>query len=472
MTDESVTHQEIIQASKRTFETVFEHANDAIFVVDLENDSIVDCNPAAEELVEYSRKELLSMPASDLHPHNLPQFMDFAESVLESGHGWTDEITCYRKSGDILPAEMSASVVELDGRPHVVNLVRQRTDEEERAWFEALIEHSNDLITVVKPDGTIRYQSATSDTVLGYTPDDLRDERYVDFVHPKDEEDVRESLAQMADSSSDVVRRLEYRFRRFDGSWAWLEGALSYRPEKPITGFVVNARDITPRKESQQQAAVLNRTLRHNLRNGLNVILGHAERLSNADNPDVASSAKTILSRAWSLHDATTYTGDLSDILGSSRVAQKRFDLTALVEETIVDLADSYPEATFDVDLPDDQPVVAAPKLRVAIDHVLRNAVEHNDADTPRIEVTVRPPGGESSEVYLTVADNGPGIPAEQREVLLEGEETPLEHGSGIGLWLVNWIITRSGGRITFDENDPRGSQVTLALSPASRIER
>lgn len=438
----------------------------------MENDSIVDCNPAAEELVEYSREELLSMPASDLHPHNLPQFMDFAEKVLERGHGWTDEITCYCKSGDLLPAEMSASVVELDGRPHVVNLVRQRTSEEERDWFEALIEHGNDLITVVKPDGTIRYQSATSDTVLGYAPDDLRNEQYVEFIHPKDEEDVRESLAQMADSSTGVVRRLEYRFRRLDGSWAWLEGAVSYRPGKTITGFVINARDVTSRKESQQQAAVLNRTMRHNLRNELNVIIGHAERLVNADDSPVASTAETILSKAWSLHDATTYTKDLNDILESSRVAQQRFDLTALIDEIIGDFIDSHPEATFDVNLPDDQPVVAAPKLRVAINHVLRNAVEHNDADIPRIEVTVRPPDVESGDVYLTVADNGPGIPAQQREVLLEGEETPLKHGNGIGLWLVNWIITRSGGRITFDENDPRGSRVTLALSPANGIER
>ena len=107
----------------------------------------------------------------------------------------------------------------------------------------------------------------------------------------------------------------------------------------------------------------------------------------------------------------------------------------------------------------------------MAIDHVLRNAVEHNDTDTPRIEVTTRPPGGESSDLYLTVADNGLGIPAQQREVLVEGEETPLKHGNGIGLWLVNWIITRSGGRIAFDENDPRGSRVTLALSPVHRIE-
>ena len=50
-------------ASQRTFEAIFEHANDAIFIVDVERDRIVDCNPAAEELVEFSREELLSMDA-------------------------------------------------------------------------------------------------------------------------------------------------------------------------------------------------------------------------------------------------------------------------------------------------------------------------------------------------------------------------------------------------------------------------
>ncbi|MFB6219338.1 MAG: PAS domain S-box protein [Halobacteriaceae archaeon] len=138
--------------SQKKFRTVFEHANDAIFIVDVENDSIVDCNPAAEELVEYSREELTSMPASDLHPHNLSEFMAFAERVFEQGHGWTDEVTCYCKSGDIIPAEMSASVVELDGRPHLVNHVRDATDREERDWFEELITHSRDLITVIDRD--------------------------------------------------------------------------------------------------------------------------------------------------------------------------------------------------------------------------------------------------------------------------------------------------------------------------------
>ena len=85
MLDDRRSETSSLDQSEKKFETVFEYANDAIFIVDIKNDSIVDCNPAAIELVEYSREELMSMPASDLHPHNLDQFMKFADRVLEQG---------------------------------------------------------------------------------------------------------------------------------------------------------------------------------------------------------------------------------------------------------------------------------------------------------------------------------------------------------------------------------------------------
>jgi len=334
-------------------------------------------------------------------------------------------------------------------------------------WFEALLEHSSDLITVVKPDGTVRYQSPSVEPILGYASGELRGESFFAFVHPDDRTPLRERVASMTDNESSLVTRLEYRFRRADGSWAWLDGIASYRPESPVPGIVFNSRDVTTRKESYQQAAVLNRVLRHNLRNGLNVILGHAELLAETQSPEVANSAETIHSTAEDLYETTSYVGDLWDILETPQITQHHQDVVTLVRETVEPLAGDNPSVTFDCDLPDEQCVVAAPKLAVALDHVVRNAIEHNDSDEPRVEISVEEPDSEEGYVELTVADNGPGIPEQEQEVLIEGEETPLKHSTGMGLWILNWIITRSGGRIAFHENDPRGSRVTLSLPPA-----
>lgn len=334
-------------------------------------------------------------------------------------------------------------------------------------WFEALLEHASDLITVVHPDGTIRYQSSSVEPILGYDPAGIRGETFYGFVHPDDRGAVRERVASMTDKESSLVTRLEYRFRRADGSWAWIEGIASYRPEAPITGVVFNSRDVTARKESYQQAAVLNRVLRHNLRNGLNVILGHAQQLQDGESTDVSASATKIRSTAEELLDTSRYVGDLSDILESRNSSQHKQDLTTLLAGTVESLAADNPGVAFDCALPDEQCVVAAPKLEVALQEVLQNAIEHNESDQPRVSVSVTEPDADGEYVEVTVADNGPGIPEQERDVLLEGRETPLKHASGLGLWILNWIITRSGGRISFDENEPRGSRVTLALPPA-----
>jgi len=70
--------------------------------------------------------------------------------------------------------------------------------------------------------------------------------------------------------------------------------------------------------------------------------------------------------------------------------------------------------------------------------------------------------------VAVTVADDGPGMPDLDREVLVSGRAIEsLSHGSGLGLWLVYWIVHRSAGSITVLDRDPRGTRVTMSLPRA-----
>jgi PAS domain S-box-containing protein len=457
-------NNQLLHVSEDILQTVFESTSEAIFVVDIDNNSIVECNSAAVDLVGYTRDELLSMPAAELHPHNFSEFMGFVETVFAEGRGTTDSVTCYHKAGRIIPAEMSASILEIDGREYLVNIIRDSSDSEERDWFESLIEHSQDLITVLTTDGEIQYQSPSATHITGYEPFDLRDKQFLQFIHTDDRDDVRTVFDTLPEDA--ITDRLEYRFRRADGSWAWFESIGSYRSDETIGGYIINSRDITARKESQQQAAVLNRVIRHNLRNELNVIIALAEQLTRKDDDKTTTYAETILDRAWELQDAASYTSVLTDILESDHVNLQVHDVTVSVQSITARLRSEWPEVDIEVSLPEQRRVTAAPKLDIAVEHVLENALEHNDSPQPRVEVSLREPATEAGYVELTVTDNGPGIPEHEQKVLLDGEESPLEHGSGLGLWIVNWIVTRSGGRIAFDDNEPRGSRVTIALPP------
>lgn len=64
----------------------------------------------------------------------------------------------------------------------------------------------------------------------------------------------------------------------------------------------------------------------------------------------------------------------------------------------------------------------------------------------------------------ITVTDDGPGMPERERAVIREGEETPLFDGTGVGLWTLDWLVTRLGGGMTIAENEGRGTTVTLVL--------
>jgi signal transduction histidine kinase len=118
-------------------------------------------------------------------------------------------------------------------------------------------------------------------------------------------------------------------------------------------------------------------------------------------------------------------------------------------------------DATIETDLPDDCVVQAHPALTLAIEEALRNAVGHNPGG---VEVTVRLWRDGGGDVRVDIADTGRGIPENERRTLRNAEETPLEHTEGLGLWMIYWTVTRSGGTVEFEDNDPQGTRVRIRL--------
>ena len=155
---------EALRVSEERFRKIFDHSNDSIFVVDPEKDEIIDVNARACRMLGYTKAELLSIPMSVIHPHEMPQLRAFAQSVVEEGHGWTDSLTCLTKSKETLAAEISASIVDLAGRKCMIALVRDVTEpvrlRREREYLLGEIRAEGHF-------GAIRGKSAALRKVLG-----------------------------------------------------------------------------------------------------------------------------------------------------------------------------------------------------------------------------------------------------------------------------------------------------------------
>jgi signal transduction histidine kinase len=227
-------------------------------------------------------------------------------------------------------------------------------------------------------------------------------------------------------------------------------------------------------ERNDQILQVLLRLLRHNIRNDMNVIKGQADLArAAADDGDVEDSCHTILTTADELLDQTETVNNLRDMLEGT-AETRTFDLAALVEDVLEEA-----RRTADVDLrtssADVDPVVVTANslLPVALGEVIDNAVRYNE--TARPEVTMRT-DRRDGHVDLHVADDGPGIPAAEREVLATLEESPLEHSSGLGLWFVYWTVSDSGGEVSIRERPTGGTEITLSLpvadEPADSLDR
>jgi signal transduction histidine kinase len=102
--------------------------------------------------------------------------------------------------------------------------------------------------------------------------------------------------------------------------------------------------------------------------------------------------------------------------------------------------------------------------LVVALSELVDNAVEHGDAGAVGVEVTGAAEAPEA-DVRLAVSDDGPGLPREQWQILHGDREiTQLQHGNGLGLWLVKWVTDRHNGRLRLDQADDDGTTVSILL--------
>ena len=95
-----------LRQSEARFREIFDGSYDAILVVDVDGDNILDANEEACRLLGYSRDEFSSLTVSDIHPLEMPEVREFARNVFEHGRSQTFELTCRAKWGEFIPAEL------------------------------------------------------------------------------------------------------------------------------------------------------------------------------------------------------------------------------------------------------------------------------------------------------------------------------------------------------------------------------
>ena len=190
-------------AESTVFGRLFEHTPDAVLVVDEDADRIVRCNDRACELLGYDRERLLSLGPADVHPHDYEVFEAFAERVRDRGRGFTAELSCHTRDGEVVPVDVTATTVQFDGRDRVLAILRDASArtarERELRRRSAAMGAAEDGIAVLDADGAVIHANRAYASLFGCDdPDALAGAAWGDLYATPDrfELDCRPAVAE------------------------------------------------------------------------------------------------------------------------------------------------------------------------------------------------------------------------------------------------------------------------------------
>ena len=217
-------------------------------------------NDAYADILGADRETIEGRAVWEINPRiDQDRFDTYWASFVE-GETRTTE-TIHEFDGHAVPVQTITTCREINGTSYhfgTVQDISERKEREER--FQAFVEQSNDILSILNQDGTFEYQSPSVERILGYDSEEMIGDDGFEYVHPDDREEVRAEF-EAAFSDPDAVSVVEYRIQDANGTWRWLESRASYQfNNSTVDGLVINSRDITERKEHERQLAGLHDT--------------------------------------------------------------------------------------------------------------------------------------------------------------------------------------------------------------------
>jgi len=467
------------------YETIIEALGDPVYTVD-DDGRYSYVNDAYAAMTGYEKDEIVGEHVSFLlDDESVERGEATVGSLLSAdteGRQCTYEITVETSDGERIRCEDNVSLLPLaDGRYRgVAGVVRDVTARTERKReleeYETIVETIPDEVYTLDAEGrltTVVPPSNDELTTTGYGPAELVGE-HVSLI--MDEDDIAAAEAEIGALLRDPDRdhaSFEMETITRDGERRPNENHIATLPPGEDGGFqgtVGVLRDISDRKEHERELEAQNERLErfasivsHDLRNPLNVAQGRLEQARGTCDCDEAHLEEV----AWA-HDRMGVL--IENILTVARERDPQPDPVAIDLAAIVDDCWDHVDTGAAALRVETDAIVRADRARLKqlLENLLRNAVDHGDADP------AGPPGGDRAGVTITVgdleggdgfyvADDGPGIPPDERERVFDSGYSSDGDGTGLGLAIVERIATAHGWTATVTESAAGGARFELA---------
>ena len=310
-----------------------------------------------------------------------------------------------------------------------------------------VVESLQEAVVVVDWEANILDTNVTAEGLFGWTTRDVIGTPLNAAVDGFD-------VTNLSAGTTEVVSLQTTKGRRqFQYTVSDVERDTGDSDEEPVARTIV-FRDVTDQRTREQRLSVLNRVLRHNARNKLDVILAHADHVEDdTHRTAIQDSASELASVSRKAREAEA-------VMTDSVSAPSTVDIAAVAHEVAATARDDYPDSSISVTAPERLQLTSyRTVVRRLMTELVENAIVHS-GDPARVDIGIETTADDIPQ--LRIADNGPGIPDRERDLLTESSETQLEHGLGVGLWFVNWAVSQLGAELEFQSTGTTGTTVVV----------
>lgn len=492
---------------------VYDVMDQAVVVTDADN-KIVSINPAMTNISGYTIDDLKGRDPKIFASgeHDKAFYADMWKALEASGH-WTGEIMDRRKNGEIYTKQLTINVikdvhgavsqyvsvfsdisvrkraeVELkSAHEELEQRVKVRTKElkESGVRYKEIVEGSDDLITVVDGNGKFTFANNMARYIYGIEPEDCVGRLAFDFVYSDDRASTLKAFQSWVKDKK-TSAAFENRQQSLDGTvrtMLWTVN-IHYHPTGKVENVTSIARDISARKEAENQAIAANRTksdllanMSHELRTPLNAIIGFSDTIKaevfgplgndkyNEYIDDINYSGKHLLDLINDILDVSAIEA------GAIKLNEENISIPETVNSSIRIIQQRADEGkvTVSSSISSDFPQIKADKRRIK--QVMLNLLSNAVKFTPESgEVSVNSWTNDDGSLVVAVSDTGMGMDENEIETALSAfgqVDSGLDRkheGTGLGLPLTKGLIELHGGTLALKSEKGRGTQVTVTF--------